>query len=58
MPVSTIVGRITDGETAADLLADFPDLEPEDIREAMRYATEVAFGAPVVGHAADTDPAT
>jgi uncharacterized protein (DUF433 family) len=43
MPVATIVGRIASGDTAAELLADFPDLEPDDIREAMRYSTEAAF---------------
>lgn len=59
MPVSTLVGRIAAGETAAELLADFPDLQPEDIREAMGYATEAAFGYPTMpSHSAGPDPET
>ncbi|HEY8699176.1 MAG TPA: DUF433 domain-containing protein [Rhizomicrobium sp.] len=37
IPVATVVGMIADGMTEGEMLADFPDLEPEDIREALRY---------------------
>ncbi len=40
IPVATIVGMIADGITEEDILADYPDLEREDIREALRYAAE------------------
>ena len=40
IPVATVVGMVADGMTAAEILAAFPDLEPEDIREALRYAAE------------------
>jgi len=40
MPVATVVGMIADGLTREEILADFPDLEPEDIDEALRYAAE------------------
>lgn len=40
IPVATVVGMVADGMTEPDILRDFPDLEPEDIREALRYAAE------------------
>jgi uncharacterized protein (DUF433 family) len=36
--VSTIVGLVAEGETAEAILAAYPDLEPEDIRQALAYA--------------------
>ena len=38
IPVTTIVASIADGVTADELLQDYPDLEPEDIREALHFA--------------------
>lgn len=40
IPVSTIVGMVADGMTEAEILGAFPDLESEDIREALQYAAE------------------
>jgi uncharacterized protein (DUF433 family) len=40
IPVATIVGMIADGMTEEEILKSFPDLEHEDIREALRYAAE------------------
>ncbi len=40
IPVSTVVGMIADGMTETEILRSFPDLEIEDIREALRYAAE------------------
>ncbi len=40
IPVATVVGMVADGMTAAEILAAFPDLEAEDIQEALRYAAE------------------
>jgi uncharacterized protein (DUF433 family) len=40
IPVATIVGMITDSMTEEEILKSFPDLEHEDIREALRYAAE------------------
>ena len=40
VPVSTVVGMIADGMTTGEILKDFPDLETEDIKEALRYAAE------------------
>ncbi len=38
LPVATVVGMTADGMTDAEILAAFPDLEPEDIREALQFA--------------------
>jgi uncharacterized protein (DUF433 family) len=40
IPVATVVGMVADGMTDEEILAAYPDLEPEDIREALRYAAE------------------
>ncbi|MFQ5848784.1 MAG: DUF433 domain-containing protein [Candidatus Methylomirabilales bacterium] len=40
IPVSTVVGMVADGMTEEEILTAFPDLEQEDIREALRYAAE------------------
>jgi uncharacterized protein (DUF433 family) len=38
IPVATVVGMVADGMTEADILAAYPDLEREDIYEALHYA--------------------
>ncbi len=38
MPVATVVGMVADGMSVTEILDDFPDLEAEDIAEALRYA--------------------
>lgn len=38
IPVSAVVDMVAAGMTADDILADFPDLQREDIAEALRYA--------------------
>lgn len=40
IPVATIVGMIADGMSDKEILAAFPDLQGEDIREALQYAAE------------------
>lgn len=40
IPVATVVGMVADGMTHEAILAAHPDLEPEDIREALRCAAE------------------
>ncbi len=40
IPVATVVGMVADGMTDEEILKAYPDLEPEDIREALRYAAE------------------
>jgi uncharacterized protein (DUF433 family) len=38
IPVATVVGMVAEGMGEADILAAYPDLEREDIHEALRYA--------------------
>ena len=38
IPVATVVGMVADGMTEKEILTAYPDLQPEDIREALRYA--------------------
>jgi uncharacterized protein (DUF433 family) len=40
VPVATVVGMMAEGMTKAEILKAMPDLEPEDIHEALRYAAE------------------
>ncbi|MBW2023526.1 MAG: DUF433 domain-containing protein [Deltaproteobacteria bacterium] len=40
IPVATVVGMISEGMTEEEILREYPDLESEDIREALRYAAE------------------
>jgi uncharacterized protein (DUF433 family) len=40
IPVATVVGMIADGITEDEILRSFPDLERDDVREALRYAAE------------------
>ena len=36
--VSVIVGQFAHGATSQEILEDYPDLQPEDIRQALEYA--------------------
>ena len=38
IPVASVVGMIADGMTEAEILKSYPDLEREDISEALQYA--------------------
>jgi uncharacterized protein (DUF433 family) len=40
IPVATVVGMVADGMVEADILAAYPDLAREDIREALKYAAD------------------
>ncbi|MDH3598868.1 MAG: DUF433 domain-containing protein [Candidatus Tectomicrobia bacterium] len=42
IPVSVVVGQIAYGATVEDVLDDYPDLEPEDIQQALAYAASLA----------------
>ena len=39
-PVVTVVAMVADGMTFEQILAEHPDLEEDDIREALHYAAE------------------
>ena len=38
MPVATIVGMVSEGMSTEEIVAEFPQLEAEDIRAALQYA--------------------
>jgi uncharacterized protein (DUF433 family) len=40
IPVATVVGMVADRMTEEEILEAFPDLEREDVHEALRYAAE------------------
>lgn len=40
IPVATVVGMVADGMGESEIIAAYPDLEAEDVREAIRYAAE------------------
>jgi len=42
IPVSVIVGQLAHGATREEILADYPDLEAEDIQQALGYAAWLA----------------
>jgi uncharacterized protein (DUF433 family) len=40
--VALLVSLVAEGETTKAILADYPDLEPDDIRQALGYAAWLA----------------
>ena len=40
VPVATVVGMIADGMVEIEILKAYPDLEAEDLHEALRYSAE------------------
>ena len=41
IPVATVVGLLAQGLSQQEILHEYPDLEVEDISEALRYAAAV-----------------
>jgi uncharacterized protein (DUF433 family) len=40
IPVATVVGMVAEGMSSDEILGAYPDLEPADVQEALRYAAE------------------
>ena len=40
IPVATVVAMVADGMTTDEIVAELPDLEAEDVAEALHYAAE------------------
>jgi uncharacterized protein (DUF433 family) len=40
IPVATIVALVAEGQAVSAILADYPDLEAADVREALLFAAE------------------
>jgi uncharacterized protein (DUF433 family) len=41
IPVATVVGMVADGMSVEEIVAAYPDLEPEDVREAFSYSASL-----------------
>lgn len=42
IPVSLIVNLVAKGKSIDDITAEYPDLEPDDIHQALEYAAWLA----------------
>lgn len=44
IPVGLIVRHVAQGQTAAEVIREYPELEPEDVKQALLFAAWVASG--------------
>ena len=42
MTVSLVVNLVANGMSAEEIIREYPELEPEDIRQALQYASALA----------------
>jgi uncharacterized protein (DUF433 family) len=42
VPVTVVLGLLADGATEAQILSDYPYLEPDDIRQCLAFAAALA----------------
>jgi uncharacterized protein (DUF433 family) len=49
VPVATIVAMVADAMTTPEILSALPDLETDEVAEALRYAAEKVPGSPSRG---------
>ena len=40
IPVATVVGMVAAGMSTEEIVAELPDLEPDDVTEALRFAAD------------------
>ena len=40
--VSLVLGLLAEGESTEDIIAAHPDLEPEDVKQSIKYAADLA----------------
>ena len=38
IPVATVVGMVADGMQPDEIVAEFPQLTPDDVRDSLRFA--------------------
>ncbi|MGH3767273.1 MAG: DUF433 domain-containing protein [Pseudonocardiaceae bacterium] len=38
IPVATLIGRIAEGMDTGEIIADYPQLTADDVREALQFA--------------------
>ncbi len=49
IPVSVIVGQLAHGATTKEVVKDYPDLDREDVQQALEYAAWLAQEEVVTG---------
>ncbi|MEU4384904.1 DUF433 domain-containing protein [Promicromonospora sp. NPDC023805] len=42
IPAATVVAMLADGMSTDEIVADLPDLTPEDVTAALRFAADLA----------------
>jgi uncharacterized protein (DUF433 family) len=42
LTVALVLNLVANGMTVEDIIRDYPDLQPDDIRQALRYAAWLA----------------
>lgn len=47
LPVSVVLKYLAAGRSSAEVIDEFPELEPDDISECLRYAAWLASGRTV-----------
>jgi uncharacterized protein (DUF433 family) len=52
IPVEMILELLAKGATSQEILEDYPDLEPDDLRAALLYAHHLVAGETVVDRVA------
>jgi uncharacterized protein (DUF433 family) len=50
IPVGTVVALVADGETTENILALYPDLDADDVREALLFAAGGRSGEDIASH--------
>lgn len=40
IPVATVVAMVADGMTETEIVNEYPDLQPGDVQEALKFAAE------------------
>jgi uncharacterized protein (DUF433 family) len=52
IPVATVVGLVANGLSEKEILQEYPDLEAEDIHEALHFAAAAVqeLNVPLVGN--------
>jgi uncharacterized protein (DUF433 family) len=52
IPVSLILNLVAQGQQAQAIIAEYPDLEPEDVQQALEYAAWLARDQVYTGRSA------
>ncbi|NJD54682.1 MAG: DUF433 domain-containing protein [Candidatus Methanoperedens sp.] len=48
IPVDAILRRLADGMSIEDILEEYPNLNEEDIRAALRYVSDMVAGEEII----------